>query len=106
MTVENDRGSATVVMTVVLALGASVAIQLGSFARSLVDMSQAQNVADATALAGIHGSRPEAERVARENDARLVLFEGTSNSPVSGTTVHVIVDVNGTRAGAWASDEA
>ncbi|MFM8857387.1 MAG: hypothetical protein ACKOI2_09320, partial [Actinomycetota bacterium] len=59
----------------VVAIGGSLAVQLSDLAEFLVDSSRAQSVADASALAGVLGSRSESERIALENGAVLVRYE-------------------------------
>ena len=92
-------------MMAVLAIGGSFAVHLSDLGQTLVGNAEAQSVADATALAGVFGSRAESERIASENGAVLVRYEESVTTSVSGSTVHVTIELEGRRADAWASDE-
>ena len=80
MTPRGDRGSITIVMMAVLAIGGSFAIHLSDLGHSLVGSARAQSVADATALSGVVGSRAESERIAVENGAVLVRYEESDST--------------------------
>jgi hypothetical protein len=105
VTTSGDRGSITIVMMVVLAIGGSFALHLSDLGHSLVGSARAQAIADATALSGVFGSRAESERIAVENGAVLVRYEESDGTSVAGATVHVTIELDGRRADAWASDE-
>jgi hypothetical protein len=71
--VRADRGAigVTVVM-VAVAMSASVMVALERVAGDLVGAQRARTAADAAALAGVHGGRPMAARVAAANGGELV----------------------------------
>lgn len=86
-----------------VAVASMFALELSSLARSIVADAEVQLIADAAALAGVLGSRRGAEEIVAVNDAVLVSFE-ESRSATGGSTVHVIVSVEGASSSAWASD--
>jgi hypothetical protein len=106
VTIQQDKGSISIVMMAIVALGVSFAIHIGDAGRSLVLTARAQAVADATALAGVHGARAGSERIARDNGAVLVLYEETTTTSGDGSTVRVSIEIEGRWAQAWASDES
>jgi hypothetical protein len=68
-----DRGAIGVaVVMVVAAVSASVMVALERVAGDLVDAQRARTAADAAALAGVHGGRPTATRIAAANGGELV----------------------------------
>lgn len=105
MTTPTDRGSITIVMMAVLAVGVSLSLRLGELGDSLVRSARAQMIADASALAGVYGSRVDSARIAVENGAVLVRYEESSSSFDDGSTVRVTIELDGRLADAWASDE-
>lgn len=92
-------------MMAALAIGGSLAVHLNGLGHFLVESSRAQSVADATALAGVLGSRSESARIALENGAFLVGYVENQPTSDAGSTVHVTIELDGRRADAWASDE-
>lgn len=105
MTTHRDRGSTTILMMAVLAIGTSLAVHLSDLGHTFVLSARAQSIADAVALAGAHGSRLESEHIALENGALLVRYEVSKTTLVAGSTVRVTIELEGRRADAWASDE-
>ncbi len=90
------RGQATPLWAIVLVLSALLLVPLALLARATIDRSEAQNAADATALAGALEGRQEAERIASLNRARLASYVET------GDAVEVVVVVGDRRATARA----
>lgn len=86
-----------------VAVASMFALELSSRARSIVVDAEVQSIADAVALAGVMGSRRGAEEIAAVNDAVLVSFL-ERRSATGGSTIHVIVSVEGASSSAWASD--
>lgn len=72
---EDDRGQATVLMVVGLALAALLLMAAATAGRVLVDRAQARTAADAAALAGAAEGEAVAREVARANRAVLVRHE-------------------------------
>jgi hypothetical protein len=71
--VRPDRGAVGVmVVMVAAAMSASVLVALERVAGDLVDAQRARTAADAAALAGVHGGRPTAARIAAANGGELV----------------------------------
>ena len=73
-------------------------VAVGSFGQCIAARGHAQTAADAAALAATVGGRAAAERLAAANGARLVSLA------VAGDDVTVVVDVDGVRATARATD--
>ncbi|MGE3589836.1 MAG: helicase/secretion neighborhood TadE-like protein [Ilumatobacteraceae bacterium] len=96
--VRTDRGQAVLMMTVVVVLVALVAIGFAQAADVVLDRQQAQTAADAAALAGVHGGRAAAARLAAVNGAVLVSFQQ------DGAAVTVVVSRGPVRARARATD--
>lgn len=71
----SDRGQATPLWAVVVALAALLLVPTGLLIRAAVERAGARNAADAAALAGALAGEVEARRVATRNDARLVAYE-------------------------------
>lgn len=92
-------------MMAVLSIGASLAVHLSDLGHSFVLSARAQSIADAAALAGVHGSRSESEHIVLENGALLVQYEVSNTTLGMGSTVRVTIELDGRRADAWASDE-
>ncbi len=90
------RGQATPLWAVFLVLSALLLVPLALVARATIERADAQNIADATALAAAVEGRPEAEQVAALNGGRLESYEA------DGDTVEVVVVVGGRRATARA----
>jgi len=105
VTTPTDRGSITIVTTAVLVIGVSLSLRLGDLGDSLVRFARAQSIADASALAGVYGSRVESARIAVENGAVLVRYEESTSGFDGGSTVRVTIELDGRLAEAWASDE-
>ena len=93
-----DHGQATVVLLGCVALAAVVAVGAGELGVRLVHRQRAQTAADAAALAGVTGGPAAAARLAGVNGARLVSFTA------DGDDVLVVVEVDGERAAARATD--
>ena len=82
----------------VVVMCALVVVGVGLFGARLADRARAQTAADAAALAATTGGRPAAARLAAGNGATLVGYVEV------GDVVTVVVDVDGERATARASD--
>ncbi|WP_436794083.1 pilus assembly protein TadG-related protein [Actinospongicola halichondriae] len=91
-----SRGQTTPLVAIVLVLAALLLIPLGLIARATIERAEAQNAADAVALAGALEGRAEAETIAARNQGRLESYEQ------HGDTVEVVVVVGGRRATARA----
>ena len=93
-------------MLALLAVSLLVALAFG-VARLAVGFAQAglaQNAADAAALAATTAGAVEAAHVAQLNGARLLSYSRVTNGEASIVTVTVIVEVDGHRATARATD--
>lgn len=99
-----DRGSTAVLLMAAVAIALSFAVRVGVLGNSAVHLSTLQSVADATALAGVIGSRAAAESIAGANSATLVHFRESPPDAFGRSEVHVIVEMDGRRADARASD--
>lgn len=97
--VPRDRGSALMLMMVIVALCGLLAVAVADAGVMLVRRQRAQAAADAAALAGTTLGRPGAARLAVANGARLESFVD------DGRGVLVVVEVAGVRARARATDE-
>ncbi len=97
------RGQATPLWAIVLVLSALLLVPVALLARATIERSEAQNAADAVALAGAladDGSgEAEARTIASMNGARLEMYERR------GDRVEVTVVVGGRRATAHAARE-
>lgn len=82
----------------VVVMCALAVVGVGMFGGRLVDRARAQTAADAAALAATSGGRPAAARLAASNGGALVGYVE------EGDVVTVVVDVDGERATARASD--
>ena len=82
----------------VVVIAALSVVAVGLFGRRVVERGRAQTAADAAALAATIGGRPAAERLANSNGGRLISYGE------SGDVVVVVVDVEGERATARATD--
>jgi hypothetical protein len=91
-------------MAILVMISLSVTAHVAALGRTASRKAQAQSIADATALAGVLGSRPMAEQIARMNGADLVLFEDGREMMSEGSLIHVVVGISGRQASAWASD--
>ena len=98
-----DRGQAVLLMLAVIVCSGLLAIAVGELGAILRDRQQAQNAADAAALAGVEGGRAAADELARANGA--VLF-GFDRAPASagGWTVLATVRVGAVSARARATN--
>jgi Flp pilus assembly protein TadG len=85
-----DHGQAVLLMLAVIVCSGLLAIAVGGLGATLRDRQQAQNAADAAALAGVEGGRDAADELARENGAVLVGFD---RAPASGGSWTVLVTV-------------
>lgn len=97
-TSDDDRGQAVALLVAVVAMAALSVVAVGMFGERLVDRGRAQTAADAAALAGTVGGRSAAHRLAGDNGADLVSYAEI------GDVVTVVVDVDGERATARATD--
>jgi hypothetical protein len=95
---ERDSAQAVVLLLAVVVMAALSVIAVGRFGTRVIDRGRAQAAADAAALAATSGGRPAAERLAGSNGGSLISYE------VSGDSVIVVVDVDGERAVARATD--
>lgn len=88
----SEQGSALISVGLVLALVMVGVLVLGGVAQRTVWRARAQSAADAAALAGVAGTRSDAEQLAARNGAVLVRFEN------DGNVVEVEIDYRGTAA--------
>ena len=95
---DNDRGQAVVLLLAVVAVASVSVAAVGSFGVRLIDRGRAQTAADAAALAATSSGRSAAQRLAAGNGARLVQYNQV------GDTFIVVVDVDGERATATATN--
>ncbi len=93
-----DRGQAVVLLLAVVVMAALAVVGVGRFSERIVDRGRAQTAADAAALAATVGGRSAAVRLATVNGAQLVSFAQV------GEAVTVVVEVDGERATARATD--
>lgn len=94
-----DRGSMLVLTVFVgVAVTLAVLVAVGPVVGALRDQQRARTAADAAALAGVIEGRSAASAVAVANGAELVGWV------VDGDRVTVVVDVDGHRATARATD--
>jgi hypothetical protein len=93
-----DRGQAVVLLLMAVVLAALSVVAVGQFSRRIVDRGRAQTAADAAALAATTGGRSAAARLAAGNGAHLLGYAET------GDTITVVVEVDGERATARATD--
>jgi outer membrane lipoprotein SlyB len=85
-------------LLVVVVIASLAVIAIGQFAGRIVERGRAQSAADAAALAGTTGGQPAAVRLAANNGAHLLSYRQR------GDEVTVVVEVNGQRATARATD--
>lgn len=90
-------------MTAVISVAMLLVLRFGGMVDVVVTDASSRSVADAVALAGLIGDRTLAERIAAANGAQLVEFD-VRRSLTQGDTVHVVVDLGGRIANAWATD--
>jgi hypothetical protein len=93
-----DRGQATLLLLACVAVLAVVAVSAAAFGARLVARHRAQDAADAAALAGTSTGAAGAHRLAAANGAALLAFRQV------GDVVSVVVEVDGERATARATD--
>ena len=91
-----QRGQVLPLMAVVVALAALVVLGLGRLGSVVVARAEAQNAADAAALAGAIYGRATADDLAAANGGRLVSWAA------AGREVEVVAEVRGERARARA----
>ena len=91
-----QRGQVLPLMAVVVALTALVVLGLARVGAVVVARAEAQNAADAAALAGAVHGRATAEALAGANGGRLV------SGVAAGPEVEVVAEVRGERARARA----
>jgi len=82
----------------VVVMAALSVVAVGLFSQRIVDRGRAQTAADAAALAATEGGRGAAQRLAASNGAILVGYAEV------GDVVTVVVELNGARATARATD--
>jgi hypothetical protein len=93
-----DNGQAVVLLLTVVVMAALSVVAVGLFSQRIVDRGSAQTAADAAALAATEEGRPAAQRLAARNGAVLVGYAE------AGDVVTVVVELNGERATARATD--
>jgi hypothetical protein len=93
-----DSGQAVVLLLAVVVMAALSVVAVGLFSQRIVDRGRAQTAADAAALAATEGGRAAALRLAAGNGAILVDYAE------AGDVVTVVVELDGARATARASD--
>ena len=93
-----DNGQAVVLLLAVVVMAALSVVAVGLFSERIVDRGRAQTAADAAALAATEGGRAAALRLAAGNGAILVGYAE------AGDVVTVVVELNGARATARATD--
>ena len=98
MVASRDRGQATVLLLACVAFIAVTAVAVAAFGRRIVARHHAEMAADAAALAGTTAGRAGAARLAAANGAALISFVE------AGDDVIVVVEVDGERARARATD--
>ena len=87
----------------VLALSFSWVVALITVEQKLMTSMAAQTVADAAALAAVQSGEVVAQQLVDLNQARIVSFE-VINHGDQGTTVVVVVELDGVQAQATASN--
>ena len=95
---DSDRGQAVVLLLAVVVMAALSVVGVGLFSVRVIDRGRAQTAADAAALAATVGGRGAAVRLASANGAVLVGYDEDVD------VVTVVVDVDGERATARATD--
>ncbi|MEP7203278.1 MAG: hypothetical protein ABI894_11740 [Ilumatobacteraceae bacterium] len=95
---DGERGQAVVLLLAVVVMAALGLVAVGLFGERIVDRGRARTAADAAALAATVGGHSAASRLAARNGAQLVSYSE------SGDSVTVVVDVDGERATARATD--
>lgn len=98
----DQRGQATPLALVVIALVVVATLAVAHVGRLVVDAGRARSAADAAALAGVEGGRHASARLAGEHDAALVSW--SSSGPPEATTVTVTVRVGWAQATAAATN--
>ncbi len=93
---ERDSGQTVPLVAVVLVTLALVAVLVARVGGKATEQAQARTAADAAALAGVRGSRSEAEAIAAANGAVLARYQETDG------VVSVEVRVGDSRAAARA----
>ncbi|MET0146889.1 MAG: TadE-like protein [Ilumatobacteraceae bacterium] len=92
-----DDGQAVPLVAALVAIGAVLALAMGTLAGDVVDAGRARSAADAAALAGAHGGAGAAARLAIANGATLVSWRR------DGADVEVTVRVGAASATARAT---
>ena len=87
-----------VLLLAVVAMAALSVLAVGLFGQRIIDRGRAQTAADAAALAATEGGHAAAQRLAANNGAVLVGYAE------AGDAVTVVVELNGDRATARATD--
>ena len=96
--IRDDGGQAVILLLAVVVMAALGVVATGRFSERIIDRGRAHTAADAAALAATTGGRLAAMRLATDNGARLVSFSQV------GDAVTVVVEVDGERATARATD--
>ena len=87
----------------VLALSFSWVLALVSVEQKLTTSMSAQTVADAAALAAVENGEAVARQLVELNRARIVSYEVQTDAE-QGTTVVVVIEIDGVQAQATASN--
>ena len=93
-----DNGQSVILLLAVVVMTVLSVVAVGLFSQRIVDRGRAQTAADAAALAATEGGRAAARQVAASNGAALVGYAE------AGDAVTVVVELNGERATARATD--
>jgi translation elongation factor EF-Ts len=96
--VGGDRGQAVTLLLAVVVMAATSVVAIGALSGRVVNRGRAQTAADAAALAATIGGQLAAQRLASSNGGHLISYSET------GGAVVVVVDVDGERATARATD--
>lgn len=95
---KRDHGQAVILLLAVVMMAALAVVAVGAFSGRIIDRGRAQTAADAAALAATSGGRPAAVRLAAANGGTVIGYTE------AGDAVTVVVEVEGERATARASD--
>jgi hypothetical protein len=98
-----DQGNASILMMGVLALSFSWVLALVTVEQKLTTAMSAQTVADAAALAAVQSGEVVAQQLVALNEARIVSLEVQKYGD-QGTTVVVVIELDGVQAQATASN--
>jgi Putative Flp pilus-assembly TadE/G-like len=98
-----DSGQASTLVLATIAVIAAIAAAMLALGVRMAHRDQAQNAADAAALAGATHGRAGAARAAALNNGRVIEYNETASD--GGIDVLVVVEVAGEQASARASTE-